>query len=86
MAKFTGKMRFFKKLFFSSLVVFGGLLVFEIWLLLYQVDFDACDLMNAKDFRDFFEHDSDARIAKTASESAYRITSESGRYPFFSDG
>ena len=26
-AKFTGKMLFFKKLFFSSLVVFGGLLV-----------------------------------------------------------
>ena len=72
MAKFTGKMLialqmiFLVREFFSCAnfsfwdmfdFVYGW---FCIWSILYIVYFDVCDLMYAKDLRDFYEPDSDA--------------------------
>ena len=58
MAKFTGKMQI--TILKNSIVYFVQLLDFELWSILYIIDFDGRDHIHRKSLGDFCEPDSDA--------------------------
>ena len=60
--QFTKNLSTKKKMLFKSghIEFFLRHIVFEIWAIMYTVDFDVYELMYAKDVRDFCDSDSDA--------------------------